>query len=1065
MKFLVYKASAGSGKTFTLVREYLRMALEGSDPRRFRKILAITFTNKAATEMKERVISTLHEMAAPDREPAGSAAIMAKLLQNDLGIEEQVLRKKAALLLSNILHQYNDFSVGTIDSFMHRVVRTFAQDLHIPVNFTVELSNDVLIQLAVDELLEKIGSDTAVTDALIGYTLHLTDEEKTSRIEEELAKTAIDLLSEKHASAINALKHLKIGDFLQMRSDFSATCSAIQEELAHLGNQALDLLEAENLTAGDLYYSKSGIYKWFESLCKISGEVLPIPNSNVRKTLNNQIWYSNGKKDSYAKQAVDRIKPELNRIAQQAAEIIDAKSSDYTILSILCKDLFQIALLNEISRIIDRIRNEEGIVHISEFNKRVSKIVSEEPVPFIYERLGEKYQHFMIDEFQDTSVMQWQNLLPLIENGLAQSAGSLVVGDGKQAIYRFRGGEVGLFANLPEPYPENASPATKERYKLLKQLFELEDLDHNFRSGKSIIEFNNKLYQYISEKFLPSHLQSVYKGLQQHPGKDFTGYVQIEWLPPGLDLAERNEEHRVRTLAIINDLVNNRNFKHRDIAILVRSNKQGALMAEALVEEGLPVISGESLMVDASPDVLLILSCLQVLADRNRSLHLFNICNWLIRKGKLPFRSLEELVIGQHGLHEEKLLQILEREGYGLTQLRLGGTSLFELCHRIIEKFGINTVENPYVLFFLEAVWTRSGKSVTDCTVFLDWWAENRTKQCLKLPENADAIRILTIHKSKGLQFPVVIFPYAHSQRKNTTTEWVEKKSLLPGNLPAARINLTKNIAHTVFADLLRLEDDKATLDQINLLYVATTRPETALFIISGASGNKGSVSDGWEKYLLSFLEEKESEMLATGRVSWGDAAFRKADEEEKEKISKALLPKFKSSGWLSRLRISEQSAKAWQEESTAVIWGNLLHTALEGVRTVNDIDTSLRHLQQAGFIQENELQALAGKIREVLALPEISMCFTEGLTVKTERELLLPDGSVIRPDRVVLTGNTWVVLDYKTGKPEKKHHDQVKSYVDQLSSIKPFQAKGFLVYLHEPPRVVAVDTDSLNLT
>jgi len=1059
-KFIVYRASAGSGKTFTLVKEYLKMAMASSDPQRFRKILAITFTNKAAAEMKERVISTLHQMAKGER--TGAANQMAQILMAELHLDESTLQKRAANLLAHILHQYNDFSVGTIDSFMHRVVRTFAQDLRMPLNFSVELSNEVIIQMAIDELLELVGQNEAITDVLVGYTLSQTDDEKKNNIEEELSATAKDLLTEQYAKAISALKNLNMSDFLRLRSDFNAYCRRIEEELRRIGNQALLTLADANLDPSELYKGRNGIGNWFVKLSKAGESGLPYASNTVQTTLNENTWYSKASSNSPLARIIDSVSPQLSKLGHEALQILELNREEYILKKVLRDSLFRLALLNEISRIIDRIRNDESIVHISEFNKRVSKIVMEEPIPFIYERLGERYQHFMIDEFQDTSLMQWQNLLPLIHNGLAQNAGSLIVGDGKQAIYRFRGGEVGLFNNLPQAYPPDNHPLTVERHALLQQVFEGHSLDFNYRSARAIIEFNNTLYPFVSERFLPQRFIGVYNKPEQKAGKSAgKGFVQIELIPQGFNSAERDEEHAKRTLRIIRELVQNKNFQYRDIAILVRSNRNCTFLAKVLIESGIPVVSGESLLVDSSPDVLLILACLNILVNQDTHLNLFHVCTWLVTNKRLPFGTLEELLKRMDTPDESNLRDLLKEHGFGIDSVNQASASLFEVCTALIRMFGLRIQDHPYLLFFLEAVWQHSGRSLTDYTLFLNWWSENRKNQYIKIPESSNAVRILTIHKSKGLQFPVVIFPYAHGERKNRQFEWVINEGNLPGELPAARIPLTRELQETSFADLIQLEDEKAALDRINLMYVATTRPETALYIISGRSGNKGSLQSGWEEYLENFLLDQSPDEFEKGVVYWGDPDFRNENPASGSGHTFALIPDYSSGNWQSHIILSRESKKAWQADNADVQWGNLIHKAMELIHSPRDISGAIEYLLQAGFMTSQVQAELENKIHNLLSQPELRGLFVEGLNAKNERSLLLPDGSLLRPDRVILQENLWTVLDYKTGKPEAKHKEQIRLYMQQLIELKAIRVRGLLVYLHEPVRIEEVLPDA----
>ena len=357
-KFIVYRASAGSGKTFPLVKEYLKMAMASSDPQRFRKILAITFTNKAAAEMKERVISTLHQMAKGER--TGAANQMAQILMAELHLDESTLQKRAANLLAHILHQYNDFSVGTIDSFMHRVVRTFAQDLRMPLNFSVELSNEVIIQMAIDELLELVGQNEAITDVLVGYTLSQTDDEKKNNIEEELSATAKDLLTEQYAKAISALKNLNMSDFLRLRSDFNAYCRRIEEELRRIGNQALLTLADANLDPSELYKGRNGIGNWFVKLSKAGESGLPYASNTVQTTLNENTWYSKASSNSPLARIIDSVSPQLSKLGHEALQILELNREEYILKKVLRDSLFRLSYLAHSSRFVGRARSDGG---------------------------------------------------------------------------------------------------------------------------------------------------------------------------------------------------------------------------------------------------------------------------------------------------------------------------------------------------------------------------------------------------------------------------------------------------------------------------------------------------------------------------------------------------------------------------------------------------------------------------------------------------------------------------------------------------------------------------------
>ncbi|MEX1189824.1 MAG: UvrD-helicase domain-containing protein, partial [Bacteroidia bacterium] len=655
MKFLVYRASAGSGKTYTLVKEYLKMALkEKNDPSAFRRILAITFTNKAAAEMKERVIKNLRELSA-----GTSKDDLADDLCSSLQISKDSLSQRAKSCLSAILHQYADFSIGTIDSFMHRVVKTFAYDLKLPVNFNVELDTEVVLRMAIDQVMEKIGTDASITKALIGFTEAKTEEEKSMRIEDELFAAAADLLDEESAVLINKLQHLSIDDFLEIRQKLVTKANALVDLLQKIGTECQEIIDKVGLEQNDFYYGKSGVGKLISNLNQFSiGDTLEL-NSYHLKALDEDIWYS-AKTDSVIIQKIDSVSANLSKLLNEARILWNQESSDYILSNEILKSIYSVALLNEVSMAIDTIRDEEFIVHISEFNKRVSEIVFNEPAPFVFERLGERYQHFLIDEFQDTSVMQWQNLIPLVNNGLASNHTSIIVGDGKQAIYRFRGGEVEQFAQIPEPYPDTLIPIQIERYTLLKHFYQLVYLDTNWRSKLEIVNFNNDFYETLINSITPNIIKDVYTGHAQKAsiGKE-GGYVEFRFTDSDFIKEEREEFHLTNCEEIIRDHIDNKGYRYQDIALLTRNNKQGTLLAGHLINCGIPVISNESLLVKNAPEVRMMLAWMHILIRVQVDMHLFEVLKLLIDEKILSYASYEEL-LRKVKLKEHEVFDILK---------------------------------------------------------------------------------------------------------------------------------------------------------------------------------------------------------------------------------------------------------------------------------------------------------------------------------------------------------------------------------------------------------------------
>ena len=1058
MHFYIYKASAGSGKTYTLVKEYLKMALINDDSYRFRRILAITFTNKAAAEMKERVIHVLHDIAAVNGPEKEANKILLQTISEEINVPQVKLKLRAEKTLSAILHQYSDFSIGTIDSFMHRVVRTFAHDLHLPVNFSVELDQEIILRQAIEQVVDKVGNDEAITRALIGFTETRTDEERNMSVNEDLFNSASDLLKEQKAQIINKLNHISVSDFLDIRVKLQNNCTEIESLFQEQGNEALNLISEAGLKITDFFQGKKGIGKFFVNVSKM-GYGIPISlNSYHSQALYENKWTASKPKPDVLKR-VESVQDRLGEIGRSIMELWEEKKSDYIVEHQLKDTIYSIALLNEIDKMIDQIRNDQFIIHISEFNKRVAEIVFNEPAPFVFERLGEKYNHYLIDEFQDTSILQWQNLLPLVQNGLSEENTSLIVGDGKQAIYRFRGGEVEQFAQLPNPYPLNLNKIQKERYVLLKSLHKHETLKVNYRSLPEVIDFNNHLYEFIQSELLPNKYKEVYDNQSQMaPAGKHGGYVQMDLIPYQQNSIDRDEMQLDRCLEIIKNLIDNKKYRPRDIAILTKKNHQGTLLAGHLLNNKIPVISSESLLVQNAPEVALLVAWMHIMIGSNKSLNLLVVCKYLIEKKKIPYTNIHDLLTNER-IGEKNVLKLMLTAGMTMQLDELRSMSLLECCFSICETFSIDIQSNTYLQFFLESVWNTGRSAAIDIPLFLEFWEEKREKLSITLPQDANAVRIMTVHKSKGLEFPVVILPFAYGEKNKPKVDWVDDETLLPEDLLAARLKLNSELKATKLSGYVTEEEDRTALDAINLLYVATTRPEDALYIISGRSGINGSLQAGWETYLEKYGLSTQPENFKAGSCSWGDANFKNERPESKDNKTSSVVHPYNIIPWQDKIKISRQAPKNWElgDDSSALALGKLVHRALAGIKTEDQVEFALNQLLQEGVLKNESFPEMKRLVNSVICHPQLNHLFKEGNNVYNERQLLLPDGKTAIPDRVTELNGSITILDYKTGLRKDEHLVQVGNYMKYLKEMEYTSYKAFLVYLGETIEVEEV--------
>lgn len=596
MNFTVYKSSAGSGKTFTLVKEYLKLALTDAQypPQKYRHILAITFTNKAAAEMKERIIKALKEIS----DVSNNDSVLLNILREETGLDIDKLKFRAQTILHTILHNYSDFAIGTIDSFVHRIVRTFAYDLQLPVNFEIEMDDNKLLLEVIDLLISKAGNDEHLTRALVEFTEAKADDEKSWHIERDLFDFSKNLLTEEGVIHLEKLKKISTEDFLNIRNKLNETIKKFESSVKKIAEEASQAISQQGLEHNSFYQGRSGISKFFSTIADGNFDKLE-PNSHVSKTINENKWYTD-KISSSDKAKIETIKGKLTEAFHSIQAIVQKQQSLYYLLKLINKNIYSLAVLNEIEKLMQEIKKQNNILHISEFNKIIANIVLNQPVPFIYERIGEKYNHYLVDEFQDTSVLQWQNLLPLIENSLAEGNLSMLVGDGKQAIYRWRGGEVEQFSQLPNVFLKEKNEFVLEREQTLKRNYNEQLLNKNYRSRKEIIDFNNSLFSVLAGKLGATHNSIYHDHEQQSDSANTGGYISIDFVKGETEEAEQQTLEQVYNNII---RLQNDNFKLSDIAILCRTNKKGSAIAEYLTAKGIAVLSAESLLLKNSKRV------------------------------------------------------------------------------------------------------------------------------------------------------------------------------------------------------------------------------------------------------------------------------------------------------------------------------------------------------------------------------------------------------------------------------------------------------------------------------
>lgn len=976
--------------------------------------------------MKERIISALKELSSPK---AGEISAMAKVLSEELQFDPFTLAERAKDILGEILHNYSDFAIGTIDSFTHRIVRAFAHDLRLPVNFEVETDSDKLIREAVDILIGKIGDDPKLTDVLVKFSEDRTDEQKSWQIERELQQVAKHLLTEEGSTNADKLRKLSIDDFLLFRNNLRKANATFEAKIISLAKNAMELITKHGLDLSDFANGANGIAGRFNAYANGKLDNFPLPNSHAEKAIVSGKWNS-AKASASAKDAIDAIKPELESIWKELEDIREHEFPEFSFRRMVFKNIYALAVLNEIEKIIFSFRTEQNILHISEFNRIIARVVFAEPVPFIYERLGEKYTNYLIDEFQDTSVVQWQNLLPLVENALAGNNFTMLVGDGKQAIYRWRGGEVAQFAHLPKVYDHTDNPLVAERAESLKRNYREKHLAKNFRSKAEIVQFNNLFFRQLSN-LLSENSKIIYDKLEQEFNPENTGgYVRVEAVAQD-ELSEENI-YIQKVIATVEQL-QQEGWQYSEICILTRTNSEGSQAATALLEAGIQVLSSESLLLKQSPVVAFMVAMLKCIDHPSDELAGAQALEFMVANKKIHGPLHERL--NEFQQNHNRLQTVLSMNGINFNPIHFSRLPLYQRCEELIETFQLGEKADSYLLFFLDEVLSYSNGRNSDRLDFFEWWEDRSRAASVVVAEGMNAVSVMTIHKSKGLEFPVVILPFADWEfEKHKKELWVDiDDKILPG-LSTALIRVSKELEQTNHAYVYTEERDKTFLDVLNVLYVAMTRAEQRLYIFTSPVEGKVDEPSNVAEALQTSLEAMGIPFVES--VSeYGKEGQR---EESGESATRCIRPdKIQSHNWENRISIKANSSDIWDEEVNKVLdRGKLLHEILSHIETKADIDEAIETILQEGFSDSHETEEIKSQLEQIINLKELENCFSGKGKVRRETEILLPDGKRLRPNRVIENADETIILDYKSGKPNVSDKKKLDRYGEVLKEM-----------------------------
>lgn len=1091
--FLIIGASAGSGKTFRLVMEYLSCCLQATEPDYFKQILAITFTRNAAMEMRDRILSGIDEVADGEGDLFGQ-------IQAATGLAPQLLMQRAVQIRRKMLHQYEDFSVMTIDSFVSRLVRSFARELALEEDFRVELSLEDLVEGAVSRLLEKVGhpDHADITELLEEFTRRLLQEEKDIRLRKQLTDFGKLLGDERALADLAQLDRLDGDDKRVFTPQFFIGLHALlrdqrvqrQREMRRRAADAMAAIEHAGLTPADFHYKD--LPNWLEKLSQPKHDYYKPLSARLSGQIASQTF--TGKAASPATlSAVESILPNILAVTDYHHEqYIGPRSAINRTHERLEDKVFHIGALVELRAELQALEAAENVRLLQSLNAHIAEIVQNNPTPFIYERLGVRYKHLFIDEFQDTSITQWHNLVPLVADLLAERNRCLVVGDAKQAIYRWRNGDYEQLNSLPRLIGGPLSPTLKEHEAKLVSEEHRTELATNHRSAQHIVAWNNTLYTEIQAD-LRTDLAEVYAGGRQLAFTERTGGVtctsvllekssefeaaSVEWV---LGCLVRQIGGQIERTELDDGTVH---FRHHpdgglprlrppgDCAILVRTNKQGAAIAKALLAADIKTFTDDSLELGRHPVPLGVIALLRSILEPHHFGHgvTFLQCYCALTPGADEATLLErhrdpETYTDSQGAERQR--ERLDLQGLlaeVCPELKLAewtSEPLVGLIGHIVGALGWDEGHQAYVEGLLEQAQQAKTAEESGIPGFLEAWDRRGNKQSIRSAEQPEAVRIKTIHKAKGQAFPVVIMPVAPaSARGGSNYLPVELDEELFG-LPVALFT-PNDLKGTVREDVRLNELHKDLLDEMNVLYVGMTRPKVQLDVLIGIkqAAKPREVPEGEPKTYTEVLVDAVERAFGWPLMEGGEWTYEPAagavelDPEYAPRVARKGGERPEPGvvrvdrlvlGVPVKPLVVEPPREWWTGGGlSARQRGDALHSVLGQTPSAADLPALRTHLKDSLAWSADDREWLESTLETMLANPRIAPLFAPGLEVELERSFWLPTGQIGRPDRLVQTPEGWVVLDFKTGKPSEKHHDQVRSY---MAAVGP-GTRGLLYY------------------
>lgn len=1071
----VYKASAGSGKTFRLAVDYIeRLIVNESN---FEHILAVTFTNKATEEMKMRILSQLYGLAHRLKDSNNYRDIIIKELQEKNRrypftqevIDEAYISRKAAEALQRMLHNYNMFRVETIDRFFQTVLRNLARELDLTPNLRVELGDKEVEHAAVDTWIDRLRENDRELNWILDYVHSSMDEERSWNIISKIKEFGETLFSDDYKQYADVINNKLSDDDNDFYTQYTKTLRTIIDDsnktVKSLGEELQALMEQSPYDIKDFTQGQRGVAGFISRMATEPLLTLTV-NSYTAKAMDPDDteadnWHKKKCAADLAAFCRDTIRPRFI----QAMKIFDVEYVKAHTATVTLKNMSKLRLLRAIQKEIEESNKENDRFLLSDTQLLLSRMIQDSDAPFIFEKIGSRIQNIMIDEFQDTSRIQWQNFKVLLEECMSHSGDNLIVGDVKQSIYRWRSGDWRLLNDIDKDFSA--------------QQINIKTLNHNFRSSTRVIDFNNAFFKQATEEIkddigeysqpLSEAFAHAYADVAQlYPeGKEPSGCVSVHLF----DKPDYQED----TLSCVCDTIQmllDKGHKQSDIAILVRSNSSMPMIA-SYCNTRLPkvkIISDEAYLLAASPALNIIIDALQCLVNDN---------NPIIRHRLSVL--YQRYVLNSTASSSTLLSEIILPDKFVNRKDSLISMSLYELCEELYRIFDLHKMnsQNAYICAFFDYINEYTQKSVSDINGLITHWKDVISSKKVE-SDSSDGVRIMSIHKSKGLEFRDVILPFTDWKLEiEGNILWCQPDEHPFDELPVIPLNYGKSrMIRTIYEDDYYNEHMQNTVDNINLLYVAQTRASENLFIMTQAgqgTSNRGHLIQD----VLPVISETLGATMEDNVFTYGDIPEDHAIEEESTEPTRNVFlgssenmtidirtsssrVEFKESNQSHEFTLDEDDTNE-EQRLQYIKLGNVIHHILSDIRTTKDIPSAILRMQMEGLLfgQDITAEALEDKINRMMDDKTVSSWFAEGWQIYNECTILEYDKSEQRaiqhrPDRVITNGEETIVIDFKLSQMHTDYKDQVRRYMRLLSSMGHRNVRGYLLFVMTG-RVVSV--------